>query len=116
MKKNIIKKPLKIVDSVKQNRKDFFEFIKDYNVLQLAIGVVVGSAVKDLTNSLAENILMPLIGIFSPDGVYENLSFSIRGSEFMVGKLISSVIDFLIVALVVFVVIKKIFRIDIKAK
>ncbi len=114
MKQISNKKPLRVLKSVKNSRSEFFDFIKEYNVLQLAIGVVIGNAVKDLTNSLVTNVIMPFIGIFTPSGAYKNITFTIRGSDFTIGLLISSIIDFLIVALVVFIVIKKIFRVEIK--
>ena len=116
MKKIDINKKFKIVKSVDEKRKEFFDFIKDYSVLQLAIGVVIGNAVKDLTNSIATNVIVPFIGLFTPDGIYENLSFSVRGSEFKIGLLLNSIVDFLIVALIVFIVIKKIFRIEVQKK
>jgi len=95
-------------------KNEFLEFLKDYSVIQLAVGVVIGNAVKELVSSLANNIIMPLVGIFTPSGAWRDIMFSIAGSEFKVGLLISSLIDFIIVALVVFLVAKKLLKVEIK--
>ena len=95
-------------------KNEFLEFLRDYSVIQLAIGVVIGNAVKELVSSLANNIIMPLVGIFTPSGAWRDIAFSIAGSEFKVGLLISSLIDFIIVALVVFLVAKKLLKVEIK--
>jgi large conductance mechanosensitive channel len=112
MKKEKLTKGNLLKDKVIKN--EFLEFLKEYSVIQLAIGVVIGSAVKELVSSLANNIIMPLVGIFTPSGAWRDIVFSIAGSEFKVGLLISSLIDFIIVALVVFLVAKKLLKVEIK--
>lgn len=101
-----------MVEAVKKTKKEFFEFLKDYNAIQLAVGVVLGNAVKDLVNSLVNGLIMPIFGIISPGGSWRELVYTIGGSEFKIGEVIGSLINFLIIALVVFIVIKKLFRID----
>jgi large conductance mechanosensitive channel len=112
MKKEKSKKDILLKAKVANN--EFLEFLKEYSVIQLAIGVVIGSAVKELVSSLANNVIMPLIGIFTPSGTWRDIAFSVAGSEFKVGLLISSLIDFIIVALIVFLVAKKILKVEIK--
>lgn len=113
-----MKKPDKatIIQKVNNNRLEFFSFLKNYNVIQLAVGVVVGNAVKDLVSSIADNLIMPLIGIFTPSGTWEKITLNLAGTSFRIGLFLSSLIDFLIVALVVFIVLKKILRIELTNK
>ena len=83
-------KKIKIIDKVKNNKNEFVEFMKNYKVIELAIGVVIGNAVKDLVTSIAQDMIMPIIGIFTPTGSWKTISLFIMGSEFKVGNLISA--------------------------
>lgn len=102
----------KILEKVKNNHHEFLDFLKNYKVIELAIGFVIGNAVKDLVTAIAQDLLMPIIGIFTPTGSWQTIAFKIMGSEFKIGNLISSVLDFAIVAVIVFIVIKKILKIE----
>ena len=106
----------KILDKVKSNHHEFLDFLKNYKVIELAIGFVIGNAVKDLVTATAQDLLMPIIGIFTPTGSWQNIAFSVMGSEFKVGNFISALLDFAIVAVIVFIVIKKILKIEDSAK
>ncbi|MFA5895038.1 MAG: MscL family protein [Candidatus Shapirobacteria bacterium] len=110
----IIKKKKReiLIEKASKNKSEFLDFLKNYNVLELAIGVVIGSAVKDLTTSIANDMIMPIIGIMSPTGSWREIVFTIAGSDFKIGNLIGSLLNFLIIALLVFVVIKKILKIE----
>jgi large conductance mechanosensitive channel len=105
-------KKIKIIDKVKNNKNEFVEFMKDYKVIELAIGVVIGNAVKDLVTAIAQGLIMPIIGIFTPSGSWRELIFTVMGSDFKIGELISASLDFAIVALVVFIVVKKLLKIN----
>jgi len=107
-----MKMKVKIKEKLGKDKNEFFEFLKNYRVIDLAIGVVIGSAVKDLVASIADDLLMPIIGILTPDGSWRSIVINIYGSEFKIGNLIGSLLNFLIIALVVFVVIKKILKIE----
>jgi len=98
----------KIVERARLNKKEFVDFMKKYNVMELAIGVVIGGAVKDLVASIANDLIMPIVGIVTPDGSWRSIVIKIAGSEFRIGNFIGSLLNFLIIALVVFIVIKKI--------
>jgi large conductance mechanosensitive channel len=102
----------KILDKVKSNHHEFLDFLKNYKVIELAIGVVIGNAVKDLVTSIAQDLIMPIIGIFTPSGSWRELVFTVAGSDFKIGNIISSTLDFTIVAVVVFIVIKKILKLE----
>jgi large conductance mechanosensitive channel len=102
----------KVMEKATKNKNEFMDFLKNYNVVELAIGVVIGGAVKDLVTSIANDMIMPIIGILSPTGSWREIVLTIAGSDFKVGNLLGAMLNFLIVAIVVFVVIKKILRIE----
>ena len=89
----------------------FFEFLKTFGIIGLAIAFVIGQASSKLITALVEDIINPLIGLFLPSGSLEQLSAKITSvsgaiSEFKYGDFIANIIDFLIIALVVFVAYK----------
>jgi len=105
-----------LLKTAKQGKEEFTDFLAKYGVIQLAVGVVIGSAVKDLVSSIANNLIMPIVGILTPDGSWQNWIIETGGAKFGIGELLSSLLDFLIVALVVFVVLKKVLKINLKKK
>jgi len=111
-----MKKKQKLLERMKNNHHEFLEFLKNYKVIELAIGVVIGNAVKDLVTAIAQDLIMHVVGIFTPSGSWQELVFTIMGSEFKIGNIISATLDFTIVAVVVFVVIKKILKIEDETK
>lgn len=81
--------------------KEFKGFILRGNVVDLAVGIVIGVAFAAVVNSLVTNILTPIIGI--PGGVdFRSLSFTINGSRFNYGQFINDVIAFVMMAAAVF--------------
>lgn len=79
--------------------KGFKEFISRGNVVELAVGVIIGAAFKSIVDSLVDNIINPLIGmIFGKPDFSNMLIFAINGSELKFGALFTSVINFLIIA------------------
>ena len=91
--------------------REFFDFMKTFGIIGLAIAFVIGQASSKLVTALVEDIINPLVGLFLPSGSLETLSAKVTNvsgtmSEFKYGDLIANIIDFLIIALVVFVVYK----------
>jgi len=89
----------------------FFDFLKTFGIIGLAIAFVIGQAASKLITALVEDIINPLVGLFLPSGSLEQLSTKITNisgaiSEFKYGDFIANIIDFLIIALVVFVAYK----------
>ena len=81
--------------------KEFKGFILRGNVVDLAVGIVIGAAFAAVVTSLVENILTPIIGI--PGGVdFGRLTFSINGSKFRYGQFLNDVIAFVLMAAAVF--------------
>lgn len=85
--------------------KEFKEFIMRGNVMDMAVGVIIGGAFTAIVNSLMDDILNPLIGLFSVDG-FEGLAVQVGGTSLTYGNFISAILNFLIVAFVVFLMVK----------
>lgn len=85
---------------------EFKEFIARGNVIDLAVGVIIGSAFTAIVKSLTNNLINPLIGIFLGRIDLSNLKISIGDATFKYGAFLNSVINFFIVAIVVFLLVK----------
>lgn len=96
--------------------KEFKKFIARGNVLDLAVGVIVGGAFSSIVTSLVNNIFTPIIGLILGGIDFSNLSIAFRDTKIMYGAFIQSVIDFLIVAFCLFIVVKFVNRITTKKK
>ena len=90
--------------------KEFMEFLKEYKIIGLAIAFVIGIASKDLINSLVNNIIMPIITPFIPKGAWETATFSLGPIVIKWGAFLGAVINFVIIATVVFIIVKKIIK------
>lgn len=86
--------------------KDFKEFAFQGNVFDLAVAVVIGAAFGKIVASLVENIIMPVIGAVFGGVNFSHLSGPINGVDIPYGIFIQSIIDFLIIAFVIFMVIR----------
>ncbi len=86
--------------------KEFKEFISRGNVMDLAVGVIVGAAFTSIVNSLVDNIINPLIGIFVGKIDLSNLVLKVGDANFKYGKFLNSIINFLIISFIVFLIVK----------
>jgi large conductance mechanosensitive channel len=88
---------------------EFKTFAFKGNMIDLAVGVIIGAAFGGVVKSLVDHIFMPLIAAVVPEskGV-ESLAFTVRGSKVQVGLFLGAVIHFLIVAFAIFLLIVKI--------
>lgn len=96
----------KVKEAGKGTVKEFKEFISKGNIMDMAVGVIIGSAFGKIVTSLVDNILMPLIGILIGGLDFTNLSFKVKDATIEYGIFIQNIVDFLIVALCIFFVIK----------
>ncbi|MBQ6371024.1 MAG: large conductance mechanosensitive channel protein MscL [Firmicutes bacterium] len=85
--------------------KEFKEFAMQGNVMDMAVGIIIGGALTAIVTSLVEDILNPIIGLFVGDN-FANLTAEFAGVSLGYGKFIMAVINFIIVALVIFCIIK----------
>lgn len=107
------KETAKEIDQVKQNiLTEFRDFLKEYKVIGLAIGFIMGAAATDLVKSLVNNLIMPLITPLVPGGAWQTAQLVIWKFVINWGALLSSIINFLIMAWVVFIFAKIILRED----
>ena len=95
---------------------EFKQFIARGNVMDMAVGVIVGGAFKAIADSLTADIIMPIIGIFVKENSFSDLSVSIGAATITYGNFIQAVLNFLIMAFVVFCMVKGINRFHRKAE
>ncbi len=86
--------------------KEFKTFIARGNVLDLAVGVVIGAAFTAIVTSMVDDLINPLIGLIVGGVDFSSLSFGLGDAQFMYGSFINAIIKFLIVAWVVFLIVK----------
>jgi large conductance mechanosensitive channel len=85
---------------------EFKKFAMRGNVVDLAVGIVIGAAFQKIVTSLVNNIITPSIGILAGGADFTGLMFKVREAEITYGVFIQSVVDFVIVAFAIFVAIK----------
>ena len=88
--------------------KEFREFAIKGNVVDLAVGVIIGAAFGKIVSSLVADIIMPLVGIMIGGIHYEDLLIEVGDAQVTYGKFIENVIDFVVVAFVIFLMVKAI--------
>ena len=96
--------------------KEFKKFIARGNVLDLAVGVIVGGAFSSIVTSLVNNIFTPIIGLILGGIDFSNLSITFKDTKIMYGAFIQSIIDFLIVAFCLFLIVRFVNKITTKKK
>ncbi len=89
---------------------EFKAFIAKGNVLDMAVGIIIGAAFTAIVTSLVDDLINPLIGIFVGGIDFSALSVGLGDAQFMYGNFINAVIKFLIVAWVVFLLVKAVNR------
>lgn len=89
--------------------KDFFKHFKEFafkgNIIDMAVGVVIGSAFSKIVNSLVADIIMPLVGILIGGTNFTGLSATVGDSNVTYGNFIQTVVEFLIISFSIFVVV-----------
>ena len=99
--------------------KKFLQEFKDFamrgNVMDLAVGVIIGGAFSAITTSLIDDVINPILGMFAGDGteLVQSLAFSLPGGgEIMLGSFINAILNFVIMAFIVFCMVKGINRLS----
>ena len=95
---------------MKKFMEEFKQFIARGNVMDMAVGVIIGGAFSAITTSLINDIIMPLLGIFTGSISFAELSFTVNGAVIAYGNFIQAVLNFLVLAFVVFCLVKAINR------
>ncbi len=111
-------KKVKIMEEEKKKVNSFINefkiFISRGNVIELAVGVIIGGAFSKIVTSLVNDILTPIIGILLGGKDFSNLSLTIGDANIAYGSFIQNIIDFLIIAFCIFIFIKFINKIFLK--
>lgn len=92
--------------------KEFKAFAMRGNIIDLAIGVIIGGAFREIVTSLVNDVIMPLISILTGKVNYENWVIKIKNIDIGIGLFITTIINFLIIALTIFLVIKYVNKIN----
>ncbi|MEE9525720.1 MAG: MscL family protein [Candidatus Woesearchaeota archaeon] len=95
---------------VKKHILEFRDFLREYALVGMALAFVMGAAAKDLVKSLVNDIVMPFIVPVIPGEVWQEASFTIGSIVIKWGSFLSTLISFLVLALVVFIIAKKILK------
>lgn len=102
--------------------KEFREFAIQGNMIDMAVGIIIGAAFKDLVNSLVNNLVMPVISLFTGKIDFSNMFIALNGEHYETlaaaqevdaatltyGQFITDIINFLIMAFVIFMIVREI--------
>lgn len=86
--------------------KEFKEFALKGNIMDLAVGVIIGGAFQKIVTSLVNDIIMPALSLITGKVDYSNLSFTVGDISIKYGSFLTAIIDFIIIALSIFIMIK----------
>ncbi len=91
--------------------KEFKEFALKGNVMDMAVGVIIGAAFQSIVSSLVSDIISPLLGTVAGMN-FDSLSVNINGATLAYGKFITAVINFIIMAFVLFMIVRSLNKLN----
>lgn len=91
---------------------EFSDFLKKYQVLGLAVAFIIGAASTKLVTAVVNDLVMPLVAVLVPGGEWRAAALQLGPVKFLVGDFVGALIDFIIIALVVFAIVKLVMRED----
>ncbi|MEM0465826.1 MAG: MscL family protein [Candidatus Pacearchaeota archaeon] len=94
--------------------KEFKDFLNEYKIVPLAIAFIIGVASTNLIQSIVNNLIMPIITPFIPNGEWQNAKAIIGPFVISWGALLSAIINFIIIALFLFLIVKIFLKKEIK--
>lgn len=103
MKKDLASKNIK---KISKGASEFKTFISRGNVVDMAVGVIIGGAFGKIVTSLVNDVLMPVIGVFLGGLDFSDLSIKVGDATIKYGSFIQTIVDFLIVAFCIFIIVK----------
>src|SRR5205085_10148312 len=89
---------------------EFKAFLQKYNVMALAIAFILGAAIGKVVTALVTDLIMPIIGMAIPSGDWRQITVQAGSAKFLVGDFAGAVLDFVIIALVVFMIAKALIK------
>jgi len=96
--------------------KEFMEFLKNYQVIGLAVAVIIGAAAGKMVTAMVNDIVMPVIAVIIPGGDWKTSVLEIGPVKFLVGDFVGAFIDFIVIALVIYLIVKMIMKGDTSQK
>jgi len=90
--------------------KEFMEFLKAYQVIGLAIAVIIGGKVNELVKAVVDQLIMPIVGLVVPGGDWRALAVNVGQTKFGVGIIMGATFDFVIIAALVFMFAKYVLK------
>jgi len=90
----------------KKYAQEFREFLLKSNMFSLAMGVVIGAAVGKVVAAIVEDLVMPIVGVLTPAGDWRTFKIGFWRFNWTVGHFIGVVVDFLVIATIVFLITK----------
>ncbi len=91
-------------------RDDFLRFIKSQSILGVAIGILIGQVFAKFINSIIEGLVMPILELFFCGTKWQHITINLGQVHFNIGIVIASMLDFFIVSMVIFLLIKFILK------
>jgi len=85
---------------------EFMEFLMKYQVIGLAVAFIIGAAATKMVTAAVNDIIMPVIAVLIPGGDWKKTELVLGPVKFLVGDFAGAIIDFIIIALVVFLIVK----------
>lgn len=92
--------------------KEFKEFALKGNIMDMAVGVVIGGAFQKIVNSLVNDIIMPVISVLTGNIDFTDMVFTVGNVSIKYGNFITTIVDFLIIAFSIFLVVKYINKLN----
>jgi large conductance mechanosensitive channel len=89
---------------------EFRAFLLKHNVMAVAIGFILGAAVGKVVTAVVNDLVMPIVGAFTPAGDWRTMTVAIGKANFLVGDFLGALLDLLIIAVVVFLLAKALLR------
>ena len=85
---------------------EFVAFLNKHKVIGLAVAFIIGAAAAKLVSALVADIIMPVVGAFTPSGDWRLATLQVGPVRFLVGDFAGATIDFVIIAFVIFMIVK----------
>jgi large conductance mechanosensitive channel len=89
---------------------EFKAFLMKHGVIGLAVAVVIGGAVGKLVTALVNDLVMPIVGAFTPSGDWRQATWTVGSVKFGIGDFAGAVIDFVISSFVIFLLVKNLLK------